>query len=37
MYEAQGIEHKEAMKLAARDRGVSRRDIYRELLEDENR
>ncbi|MBO4750151.1 MAG: 16S rRNA (cytidine(1402)-2'-O)-methyltransferase [Lachnospiraceae bacterium] len=27
-YEAQGIDHKEAMKLAAKDRGVSKRDIY---------
>lgn len=32
MYEQQGIDHKEAMKLAAKDRGVSRRDIYQELL-----
>ncbi|MBQ9489042.1 MAG: 16S rRNA (cytidine(1402)-2'-O)-methyltransferase [Lachnospiraceae bacterium] len=27
-YEAQGIDHKEAMKLAAKDRGISKRDIY---------
>ena len=27
-YEAQGIDHKEAMKLAAKDRGVSKREIY---------
>ena len=33
MYEEQGHDHKEAMKLAAKDRGVSRRDIYQELLE----
>ena len=32
MYEEQGHDHKEAMKLAAKDRGVSRRDIYQELL-----
>lgn len=32
MYEKQGIEHKEAMKLAAKDRGISRRDVYQELL-----
>lgn len=27
-YESQGINHKEAMKLVAKDRGVSKRDIY---------
>jgi len=32
-YEKTGIERKEAMKLVARDRGVSKRDIYRELLD----
>lgn len=31
-YESQGIDHKEAMKLVAKDRGVSKRDIYQELL-----
>lgn len=31
-YESQGIEHKEAMKLVARDRGVSKRDIYQYLV-----
>lgn len=31
-YENQGISHKEAMKLVAKDRGVSRREIYQELL-----
>lgn len=31
-YESQGIDRKEAMKLVARDRGVSKRDIYKELL-----
>lgn len=31
-YEEQGIDHKEAMRLAARDRGVSKRDIYQSLL-----
>ena len=35
LYEEQGYTHKEAMRLAARDRGVSRRDIYQELLERE--
>ena len=33
-YEKQGIQHKEAMRLVARDRGVSRRDIYQALLEE---
>lgn len=33
MYEKQGISHKEAMKLVAKDRGVSKRDIYSQLLE----
>ena len=32
LYESRGVDHKEAMKLVAKDRGVSRRDIYRELL-----
>lgn len=32
MYEAQGIDHKEAMKMAARDRGISKREIYQALL-----
>ena len=31
-YEAQGLTRKEAMKRAAADRNVSKRDIYRELL-----
>lgn len=31
-YESQGIAHKEAMKLVAKDRGVSKRDIYQALL-----
>lgn len=32
MYEDKGIDHKEAMKLVAKDRGVSKRDIYNALL-----
>ena len=32
MYEKQGMERKEAMRTAAKDRGVSRRDIYQALL-----
>lgn len=31
-YESQGIDHKEAMKLVAKDRGVSKREIYQALL-----
>lgn len=31
-YEAQGADHKEAMKLVAKDRGVSKREIYQALL-----
>lgn len=27
-YEGQGLEHKDAMKQVAKDRGVSKRDIY---------
>ncbi len=32
VYENQGIDHKEAMKLVAKDRGISKRDVYQELL-----
>lgn len=32
MYISQGMDKKEAMKAAAKDRGVSKRDIYQELL-----
>ena len=32
MYIAQGLDKKEAMKAAARDRGVSKSDIYNKLL-----
>ena len=31
-YEDQGIDHKEAMKLVAKDRGISKRDVYQYLL-----
>ena len=31
-YESQGVDHKEAMKLVAKDRGVSKRDIYQYLV-----
>ena len=32
LYTDQGMDRKEAMKAVARDRGVSKRDIYNELL-----
>lgn len=32
-YESQGMSHKDAMKCVAKDRGVSKRDIYQQLLE----
>ncbi len=32
LYESRGMDHKEAMRQVAKDRGVSRRDIYQELL-----
>ena len=32
-HESQGMDHKSAMKQVAKDRGVSKRDIYRMLLE----
>ncbi len=35
LYESQGLDRKEAMKRAAKDRGVSKRDIYRSLLEED--
>lgn len=31
-YESQGIDRKEAMKLVAKDRGISKRDVYQGLL-----
>ena len=34
-YESQGNSRKEAMKLVAKDRGVSKRDVYQALLEAE--
>ncbi len=37
MYEKQGLDRKEAMKAAAKDRGVQKRDIYQELLKAEGR
>ena len=32
-YESQGMDHKEAMKKVAKDRGISKRDVYKELLD----
>ena len=33
-YEKQGVDHKEAMKKVAKDRGMKKRDVYQSLLED---
>ena len=33
MYEKRGMDRKEAMKAAAKDRGLSRRDVYNALLD----
>lgn len=35
-YEAQGVSHKDAMKLVAKDRGISKREVYSMLLEHEH-
>ena len=32
-YEKQGMDRKEAMKMAAKDRGISKRDIYSEMIQ----
>jgi len=32
-YEKQGVDHKEAMKKVAKDRGISKRDVYKELID----
>lgn len=37
MYLDQGMERKEAMKAAAKDRGLSKRDVYAQLLEQEGK
>ena len=34
-YENQGIDHKEALKKVAKDRGVGKRDIYKYLVNNE--
>ena len=35
LYEGQGMSRKDAMKAVAKDRGVSKREIYQKLLQDE--
>lgn len=35
-YESQGISHKEAMKLVAADRGISKRDVYQYFIDEKN-
>lgn len=37
IYLDQGIDKKEAMKLVAKDRGISKREVYKEILEAETR
>ena len=34
MYEKKGLERKECMKAVARDRGISKREVYKYLLKD---
>jgi len=34
IYENQGIDHKEAMKMVAKDRGIAKRDVYNYLLKE---
>ena len=33
IYEDNGVDHKEAMKLVAKERGISKRDVYQYLLD----
>ena len=33
LYESQGLDRKEAMKRVAKDRGISRREVYQYFLE----
>ena len=33
IYEDKGVDHKEAMKLVAKERGISKRDVYQYLLD----
>lgn len=35
-YESQGISHKEAMKLVATDRGISKREVYQYFIDEKN-
>lgn len=35
-YESQGMERKEAMKLTAKDRGTTKREIYRQLIQSDS-
>ena len=32
LYEEQGMDHKEAMKAVAKDRGISKREVYNYLI-----
>ena len=35
IYEKQGMDHKSAMKMVAKDRGIRKRDVYQALLNEE--
>ncbi len=35
LYESQGIDRKEAMRMVAKDRGISKREVYQYLLNHE--
>ncbi len=36
LYESRGMDHKEAMKQAAKDRGIPKRDVYAALLQEDS-
>ena len=35
IYESKGVEHKEAMKRVAKDRGISKSDVYKSIIKNE--
>ena len=37
IYESKGFDRKEAMKMVATDRGIAKREVYRQLLEEEEK
>ena len=36
IYESQGVGHKDAMKRVAKDRGISKSEVYKSLIKNEN-